>query len=210
MDHLIREDGYINATMLCKESDGKLFADYKRKKKTQLYLQTLSDYLKISVSELIDIKQGGSPKLQGTWVHPYIATNLAQWISSTFAIKVSMWIDEWKKTNDENNIKYISELMDIKADNYNDDIEKQIQKKLHEQLGGSIEVETEFGYIDLLTDISIIEIKDGYNWKHGFGQLIVYSQFYPNHIKILHLFNISKNHKIDEFCFKYDVIVKYE
>ena len=153
-------------------------------------------------------KYGGTN--QGSWIHPYIATNLAQWISSTFAIKVSIWIDDWRKTQEENNLKYISELKDIKPDLFNDDIEKKIQEKLHKQLGGLIEVETDFGYIDLLTDTSIIEIKNGDNWKHGLGQLIVYSHFYPNHKKILYLFNIRKNYKIDEFCIKYDITVTYE
>ena len=82
--------------------------------------------------------------------------------------------------------------------------------KLQEELGGCIEVYTEFGFIDLLTDKEIIEIKNGNNWKHGFGQIIVYGEFYPLHKKRLHLFNIQKDLEIEKFCKKYNVNIEYE
>ena len=44
----------------------------------------------IPISALIKIKKGGNNKKeQGTWVHPEIAINIAQWCSSIFAVKVS-------------------------------------------------------------------------------------------------------------------------
>lgn len=30
---------------------------------------------------------GGNPTLQGTWIHPYLAINLGQWLSRKFAVK---------------------------------------------------------------------------------------------------------------------------
>jgi hypothetical protein len=88
--------------------------------------------------------------------------------------------------------------------------EKQIQKKLQTELCGLIEVETPDGYIDLLTDTEIIEIKNGEKWKQGLGQLAVYSLSYPSHIKRLHLFNIEPNLRINKCCNNYNIKVTYE
>ena len=44
--------------------------------------------------QLIQIVQGGTPDKQGTWIHPYVAMNLAQWCSPMFAVMVSNWTFE--------------------------------------------------------------------------------------------------------------------
>ena len=44
----------------------------------------------------MQVIQGGTPELQGTWVHPQVAVHLAQWLSPAFAVKVTLWIIEWK------------------------------------------------------------------------------------------------------------------
>ena len=132
-NELIRhEDGYINATMLCKAGKKK-FNDYHRLKQTQELLNSCGKYTNIDKDKLIKVKQGGisksndslDPKLQGTWVHPLIATNLASWISSDFAIKVYIWIEEWKQNNDNKDV-YYNELNNIKPD-YNSQKEKEIK-----------------------------------------------------------------------------------
>lgn len=33
--------------------------------------------------------------MQGTWVHPYVAINLGQWLSPQFSVQVSKWVTEW-------------------------------------------------------------------------------------------------------------------
>ena len=88
----VREsDGYIHATDMCKIGK-KRWAKYIENKTTKKFIEELSTSVRISISELIQSKQGGDSKLQGTWVHPHIAINLAQWISPIFAVKVSGWI----------------------------------------------------------------------------------------------------------------------
>ena len=37
--------------------------------------------------------------MQGTWVHPQVAINLAQWLSPKFAVLVSKWVFEWMSGN---------------------------------------------------------------------------------------------------------------
>ena len=95
------DDGYLNATDMCKAS-GKLFTGYKRLKSTKAFLIELTYFVDknpvmlISITEqnkqLIQTMQGGTPEEQGTWVHPYVAINLAQWCSPVFAVIVTDWV----------------------------------------------------------------------------------------------------------------------
>lgn len=87
-------DGYINATAMCKAA-GKQFAHYFHLHGTKAYLDALSSDIGITISELVQIIKGGVPELQGTWVHPYVAVNLAQWLSPKFAVQVSKWVYDW-------------------------------------------------------------------------------------------------------------------
>ena len=104
---LSREDGFINATAMCKAGE-KLFASWKRLDSTNELIKTLEEKIKnnttiqneksdmqIHISQLIDVKKGNSSKFsQGSWIHPELAVHLAMWISPTFGIQVSGWVRE--------------------------------------------------------------------------------------------------------------------
>lgn len=85
-------DGYINATAMC-QAVGKRFFDYRRLDATGQFLEALSAETGYPVSELIQVVKGSGP--QGTWVHPDLAMNLAQWLSPKFAVAVAKWVREW-------------------------------------------------------------------------------------------------------------------
>lgn len=87
-------DGYFNATLICKAA-GRRFNHYKDQSSTSEYLQALSADTGIPATGLIQIRSGGRPELQGTWVHPDVATHLAQWCSPEFAILVSRLVRSW-------------------------------------------------------------------------------------------------------------------
>lgn len=87
-------DGYINATAMCKAA-GRRFSHYIENKTTAAFIAALSAETGIPASELIQTVTGGNPYLQGSWVHPQVATNLAQWVSPKFAVLVSKWVTEW-------------------------------------------------------------------------------------------------------------------
>lgn len=91
-------DGYFNATAMCKAS-GKLIGDYLRLSATKAFLNELSSDMGIPISGLVQSIKGGDPHLQGTWVHPQVAINLAQWLSPKFAVLVSKWVFEWMSGN---------------------------------------------------------------------------------------------------------------
>ena len=96
-------DGYVNATAMC-QANGRLWADYQRLDRTQDYLSALRDHLSwtpedssaqispcLDAPELVISIKGGTPELQGTWIHPLLAVDLARWISPRFAV----WMDGW-------------------------------------------------------------------------------------------------------------------
>ena len=87
-------DGYFNATAMC-QAAGKRFGGYHRLTSTTDFLNALEADVQISTSELVQSIKGGVPELQGTWVHPYVAINLAMWLSPVFAVQVSKWVAEW-------------------------------------------------------------------------------------------------------------------
>jgi hypothetical protein len=205
---LFREDGYVNATKLCKAGKKK-FNDWIRLNTTKELIKAFSKNLSLDIEQLVESSEG---RYGGTWIHPKLSIHIAQWISSEFVVKVSDWIDEWRLSCNKNEQKYIKSLEDIEPDDRKLDVEKQIQLRLQEELGGEIEVRTDFGYIDLLTDKELIEIKEASNWKHGVGQLLAYSVFYKDRVLRLHLFNTKDIRKdiIDFCCGVHDIIITIE
>jgi len=95
-----------------------------------------------------------------------------------------------------------------------DNLEFQIRNRLHKQIGGLKEVSTPAGRIDLLTDTEIIEIKRVSDWKAALGQILVYSAYYPEHQKRLHLFGNSKELEkltdIESACLTFNVCITGE
>ena len=208
----LREDGYIYATGLC-QAVGKKISHWLRLKETIDLTKILSVETGILENKLIEVCKGqhSDRKKQGTWIHRILATNLGQWCSIYFSLQISKWIEEWCVYNKDNEIKYLREIYNIQPDNLINNIkELEIQKKLQQELGGEIEVQTDVGFIDLLTNTEIIEIKNGNNWKHAVGQILMYSLEYPNHIKRIHLFDIYKSKSIEEKCEKYGIKVTYD
>jgi prophage antirepressor-like protein len=86
--------GYVNATQMCK-AGGKRWNHYASLDSTKAYWEALSAEAGIPASAetgnpvsglVISIKGGNDKQVQGTWVHPEIAIDLAQWVSVEFRI----------------------------------------------------------------------------------------------------------------------------
>ena len=101
------EDGYINATTLCKAC-GKEIKHYNSNITTKEFLLELSRSVGIPTDQLIQVINNGPNELRGSWVHPQVAINLAQWASPRFAVLVSKWMSEWMKgtTQKQESIPY--------------------------------------------------------------------------------------------------------
>ncbi|MBD2505554.1 KilA-N domain-containing protein [Anabaena azotica] len=76
--------GYVNATQMC-HANNKSWGHYKERKSTKAYWTALSNDIGIPISSLV-IEIDGYGSSQGTWVHPEIAIDLAQWVSLEFRI----------------------------------------------------------------------------------------------------------------------------
>lgn len=86
-----KEDKYIDVTRFLQASNtGKLFANWYELKRSKNFLNKLSSVIGIPITELTNVIQGGT--YQGTWVHPRVAINIAQWVSPEFDVAVSGWI----------------------------------------------------------------------------------------------------------------------
>lgn len=83
-------DGYADATAMC-QANGKLWGHYIRADRTTDYITALADATGLSADQLIISTKGGPAHLQGTWIHPRLAVDLARWISPQFAV----WMDGW-------------------------------------------------------------------------------------------------------------------
>ena len=123
----MREDGYLHATALCKAS-GKKFNDYQRLRETKDFINKLSLKAGIPDSQLIEVYKGKSSKYsQGTWIHPDLGIQLAQWCLPNFALQVSKWIREL----------LITDKVELGKEKSNDEIKdefEKIKKQLEEQV----------------------------------------------------------------------------
>jgi hypothetical protein len=69
----------------------KRWFDYERLDRTYYYIHALSEATATNPDNLVISVKGGIPELQGTWIHPRLAVDLARWISPAFAV----WMDGW-------------------------------------------------------------------------------------------------------------------
>jgi hypothetical protein len=83
-------DGFVNATAICK-ANGREWSTYARSERTKEYIAALQSVPQFCRTELVQSIWGGQPHLQGTWIHPRLAIDLARWISPAFAV----WMDGW-------------------------------------------------------------------------------------------------------------------
>jgi hypothetical protein len=80
-------DGFISATKMC-QSAGKMWGHYNVVDGHVAFMNALATSLATSRDALVQSITDGPLHGRGTWVHPKLAINLAQWCSPVFAVKV--------------------------------------------------------------------------------------------------------------------------
>lgn len=101
-----------------------------------------------------------------------------------------------EKTNKKSKRDVKVENVKSKSKNKGFKNEAYYQLKLYRLHRGEMEVKTPVGNIDLLTTDKLFEVKSYESWKSAVGQLVSYGMFYPDHKKVMALFN--KKNKSDD------------
>ena len=171
---MMTDNGYINATKLCNDAETKNgtqkeFKRWKNNSNAKEIMEEISKSIGLSIGLLMNNITKCENKLRGTYVHPLLITSIAHWMSPRFGVKMAIWIEEWKKYSVKNELLYWKEIGQL-VPSFNSTRERDVQSKLQIKYKGKIEIETEFGNIDLLTKKYIIEIKTYDNWKCAVGQ----------------------------------------
>lgn len=194
-----REDGFLNATQICRIG-GKRFSNWFQLDSTKTLVKTLSEELNLLAESFVKSKKGRY--CSGSWIHPDLAIHLAMWVSPKFAVRVSRWVCEWRESAAKNEEEFQYQLANLEPGEGNDTRERRVQDALCGEFGELFdarrEVKTPVGFIDLLTDTKLIEVKRLTDWKHAVGQLLCYSRFYPDHELWLYLFDCSVGTTNDE------------
>lgn len=112
-------DGFINGTTMCTAHEKEINDRLTTRDTFELFMALAvdlgievkdGDFRDLDVSRLsatkyvqmfsgLIVSKRGSPETGGgTWLHPDLAVQLAQWCNKPFAIQVSRWIREWVTT----------------------------------------------------------------------------------------------------------------
>lgn len=127
-----KEDKYIDVTRFLKASGtNKTYGHWYELKKSKQFLEELSAVIGIPITALTNVIQGGDDKIsQGTWVHPRVAINIAQWVSPEFDVAVSGWIHQLLSEGSvklQRPVKCLTNLsdIDIEAEEMEIELEKE-------------------------------------------------------------------------------------
>ena len=112
-------DGFINATAMCVAHEKDANDWFTTQDTFDLFLALAQDLgIEVKTGEIRDLdisrlsatkyvkmfpglvlsKRGSPATGGGTWLHPDLAIQIAQWCSKPFAIQVSRWVREWMTT----------------------------------------------------------------------------------------------------------------
>ena len=215
------QTGYINSTKFCTAASG-------GKKMLKHYLATdryknLIEYIKedteeegTAVGNTIQVTAGVN-ELRGTYFHPDLLLDVASWVSPIILIRTSRFINEWRLLSPENDRRFHKEIGEALQKgilmNEHTCSEAVIRDQVACDENGIVEVETLAGFIDVLTDTKIIEVKTFCNWKHALGQVQAYGHYYPVKEQWIYLFDspedTSRKEIVETVCTAKNVCVKY-
>ena len=79
------ESVMVNATQMAKKFR-KQVTKWLNTQQTNEFLKELSEVRKCTSADLVQVRKGGDPSNQGTWMHEDVAMEFARWLSPKFAI----------------------------------------------------------------------------------------------------------------------------
>lgn len=109
----IREDGYINATEICKTEEKK-FNNWCRLRSTKKIIKELNN------NNIKYLEKNSKNK--DSWIHPDLAVQLATWVSASLSVKISIYLRNFEVYKQL--LKYEEELTNLKIE-----LKKEQEKK---------------------------------------------------------------------------------
>ena len=91
------ENVMVNATQMAKKF-GKEAKHWLNNQQTNEFLEELSEVRNLTSADLVQVRRGGEPQAQGTWMHEDVAMEFARWLSPKFAIWCNDRIKELART----------------------------------------------------------------------------------------------------------------
>lgn len=92
------EDGYVNASKLCKDYN-KQFGHWKRLKQSQELMEYYQKILGVEPIKTVNGARGVAGVISGTYVNPNLLTDIASWISKKLGDRVSQIVNEYAAKN---------------------------------------------------------------------------------------------------------------
>ncbi|HEY9820429.1 MAG TPA: KilA-N domain-containing protein [Candidatus Sericytochromatia bacterium] len=145
-------DGFINGTAMC-VAHGKDLSNWLRTDDTLELAMVVAQDLGIEPNPvkkrdsvftrvsalyptLVIVKRGSPETGGGTWLHPDLAIQLAQWCSKQFGLQVSRWVKEWMTSGvnpsqlevDKDRINIRDEVKDVRRKALTNQVKSFLQK----------------------------------------------------------------------------------
>jgi len=142
---MMKKNGYINATKMCqliskRTGTKKTFKNWNKNSASKELIEAISSMDTIISTELFKTVKGGNNRdVWGTYVHPKLIPQIAQWASPVFALKVSDIINDYFNNKE---LKKKNRLLHEKDDKIGE-----LTVEIHEQ---NIEMRKQTAKIDKL------------------------------------------------------------
>lgn len=209
---IMTSNKYVNATKLC-VMGGKRYGNWSASISAKTLIKKLEK--KIGEKATIEELHSRDNELRGTYVHPDLVPIVASWVSDDFALYISKIINEWREV-EQNEEKYMKELnMCLEIAKVENELSAKIEHIYRDYVAkkekGKTEVKVRSGFVDVMTNKKIIEIKKANNYMCAIGQVLCYGIDYPEMEKWIYLFDHETVDKelIVENCKTFGIQVKF-
>jgi hypothetical protein len=201
---------YINMPKLSK-CGKQAFKDFMRTARARIYKQVHG------VDAVIRVPgPQGCPHM---WAVEEMANMYIMSISAEFAVKAMGWIKAWKAQHADHVTEWRHAVETHIPDDTRCDLEKRVVDAFCAQVPNCTrEVGVELGsqgYVDVLTDSHLYEVKTWRNWRHAVGQALCYGASFPTRQLVVVLFDTPGDRmgdvelaQVRTVCAKYEVDVK--
>eukprot|EP00899_Mesostigma_viride_P007858 jgi/Mesvir1/17073/Mv00976-RA.1 len=191
-----KETRYVNGQDFCD-----VLSMGKKKIKTFTRTKAFEDLLDamkvhLGVQHLVERVQGGTPSMQGTWMHTSLIWHVAAWISPVFAVAAMDWADSFYNTP-----SCPKGCMETLAFRMVEEAARQSMQRSEADVRDAValcvrgQVEVKVGDTNMRADIvshkcsMIIEVKEVARWTDAVGQLLVYGHHFPGLTKVIVVFD---------------------